>query len=78
MSAAGWLHPKENKRLAMHKFHIHSVHLDMLSAATIALMNTLRILSTTLNIIIFKQFTELVYCVLYHHRTVKFYVHLYL
>ena len=59
MSVAGWLHTKENKKPVMHKFHIHSLHLDILSAATIAVMNTLRILSITLNIIIFKWFAEM-------------------
>jgi hypothetical protein len=54
VSGAGGLYPKENKKPVMHKFHIHSVNLDILSAATIATINALRMLSTTLNIIIFK------------------------
>jgi len=42
----------------MHKFFIRSLYLDIVSAANIALMKTLRILSTTLNKIFLKSFTE--------------------
>ena len=62
----------------MHKFHIHSFYLDILSAATIVLMNTLRILSATLNIIFLDSLQNLVYFGLYQHRTVSFYIHFYL
>jgi len=62
----------------MSRVRIHSVHRDILTAATIAVINTLRILSTTLSIILSNSLQHLVYFVLYHHRTVDFYVHLYL
>ena len=63
----------------MHKFRIHSLYLDNLNAANIALINTLRILSTTLNIISFRQFTELgLFWFIPSQNSELVYVHFYL